>query len=1135
MSGNFRQSFIDVSGILPDFEQLIAVRGEEIKSALARSLSKQKAMKFYIIVDVELQRETPDGTQHTTARFRSPLQCIGDIAELDLDTINAALAQQLEDFNENGSGWELAAITSCEIRTAKHRPLVGSCYIKTPTTIRNKRATVNVRNRDNKCFLYAVAAALYCSNPKNPNHPLQYLPYIARFRYDGLNFPLAVKDVEKFEALNEISVNVLYWDEDEKDFYNLHCTKFRYPKCANLLLLAEEDKWHYVAIRDLSRLCAGRSCHDGRTYVCSYCLHPFATQSSLDNHSSLCSSNPPQVVRYPDSDECVLEWKATSRCHPVPVVIYADFECFIKKTGDEIKVAAHIPSGVCCLTVWQDDKHNDRPPFIYTGPDVMTHFYDHLITEHRRIAAVLNVNTSMTALTVVEQTTFDEAVECYFCGSAFSADNKKTAHHDHVTGDYVAPACNNCNLQLKPRKRAEDDYFVPVILHNLKNYDANLILKHFQRRLVKAENDYRDLSVIAKNSERYVSFEINCYRFIDSYQFMASALEELVSTLSKAGDDNFQFTKRWLSDDPIVLKKGVYPYEYMNDAQRLEETSLPPINCFYSQLNEESISEEEYHRAKTVWNKFNCQTMRDYHDLYLKSDVVLLADVFENFRTLFRECYGLDPCHYRTLAGFCWDALLKESRAKLDLLTDPNMYLLMERGIRGGISVISNRYAKANNKYLPDYDNQKPSSYIWYVDCNNLYGGAMRCSLPVGEFRWLSSEEIEHFDINQVADDGERGYVLVVDLAYPEALHKLHSDYPLAPEKKTITKDMLSGYSKSIFDGRRATEKLVPNLYDKEDYIVHYRLLKFYIQHGLIIKKVTKVLSFRQAPWMQGYIDANTVRRQAALSEFVSTLYKLANNIVFGKSMENVRLRVNMNLVSSETRALKLVAKPHFKRFEIINKELVLIEMLRSRLLLNKPIYTGFTVLELSKLFMFQYHYGFIIPKYGENAKLLFTDTDSLCYHIECDDLYEDLKNHTDLHDFSSYPQNHPLHSMTNKKVVLKFKDECNGRPPVEFVGLRSKMYSLLVDPDRPAKSKAKGVKRKYVDKHVRHEMFRDVLFSKDQTRASFHTIRAYNHELFTVKQDKLALSSFDDKRYVLTNGCDTLAHGHCKIRLIEN
>jgi hypothetical protein len=281
---------------------------------------------------------------------------------------------------------------------------------------------------------------------------------------------------------------------------------------------------------------------------------------------------------------------------------------------------------------------------------------------------------------------------------------------------------------------------------------------------------------------------------------------------------------------------------------------------------------------------------------------------------------------------------------------------------------------------------------------------------------------------------------------------------------------------------------------------------------------------------MKEYIDNNTARRQAATSDFDATLYKLANNIVFGKSMENVRQRVNMNLISSETRAMKLVSKPNFKRFEIINQELVLIEMLRSRLQLNKPIYTGFAVLELSKLFVFQYHYDFILPKYGKNAKLLFTDTDSLCYHITCDDLYKDIEDHMDLHDTSNYPEGHRLQSMTNKRVVLKFKDECGGQSPIEFVGLRSKMYSMLVDPKLPAKTKAKGVKRKYVSKNVKHEMFLDVLFKQQLTRASFHTIRSFNHELFTIKQDKLALSSFDDKRYVLENGCDTLAHGHYRI-----
>ena len=251
--------------------------------------------------------------------------------------------------------------------------------------------------------------------------------------------------------------------------------------------------------------------------------------------------------------------------------------------------------------------------------------------------------------------------------------------------------------------------------------------------------------------------------------------------------------------------------------------------------------------------------------------------------------------------------------------------------------------------------------------------------------------------------------------------------------------------------------------------------------------------------------------------------------------MENVRLRKKVELVSDKLKIKKLRAKPQLEQFHIVNENTVLIDRVRANVTLDKPIYAGFSILELSKVLMYDFHYNVIVKKYGTDAHLLFSDTDSLTYYFTSSDphfdVYFDLLPLRDLYfDTSNYPQDHFLYSRVNSKVLGKMKDECAGKPALEFVGLRAKMYSLLLNndaSDESAKMTAKGIKRSYVSKHVRHAMYRETLHSRKSTYASFRNFRTQCHKLETVNFNKVCLSAYDDKRYILDDGISTLAYGH--------
>ena len=600
------------------------------------------------------------------------------------------------------------------------------------------------------------------------------------------------------------------------------------------------------------------------------------------------------------------------------------------------------------------------------------------------------------------------------------------------------------------------------MFHNLSGYDSHLFIKN----LGFSEGN---IDCIPNNEEKYISFsksiQVGSYtnkegetkplkhtiRFIDSFKFMAASLDSLVNNLP---EDAFNNVKRYYSGEilNLVTRKGLYPYEYMDSLERLKENKLPPKESFYSRLTDEDISDEDYQHAQKVWEAFDMEYLQDYHNLYNETDVILLADVFENFRRICIKNYELDPAHYYTAPGLAWDAALKITSVELKLLTDIDMLLRIEKGIRGGVSMISNRYAKANNKYMGDkFVDSEISKYIMYLDANNLYGWAMSKPLPTHSFKWMKDSELEKWETYSC--------ILEVDLEYPKSLHDLHNDYPLAPEQIEMNK----------------VDKLIPNLGYKEKYIIHYEHLKQYLSLGLKLVKIHRGIKFEESPWLKKYIDLNTNLRTKAKNEFEKDFFKLMNNSVFGKTMENIRNRVDIRLVTDAKKAEKLSAKPNFKHCNIFSKDLIAIHMKKISLKFDKPVYLGMCILDLSKTLMYNFHYNYIKKKYGDNAKLLFTDTDSLKYEIKTKDFYKDISGDVkDRFDTSDYPPNHPsgIPTEANKKVLEMFKDEVAGRCIEEFVGLRAKLYSYKMFEGEESK-KCKGIKKSVIKKSITHEYYK--------------------------------------------------------------
>lgn len=1124
--------------------QMFADNEEEVKEILSTSLEEKRGIKWFLTLHVKLVKYDPEGNQILAEpTFRSFTLASTNITEFDTQLAEAfqKLHKDFQQFERDGSGWTLLHVLKLEVNTVHYKPITGTSYIPLPKKLSDKKALLNIKNDDNKCFLWSVLAALHkVSWKNNANRVSHYYKYEHECNTKGLNFPLPIDQITKFEILNQISINVFGWED--KELFPLQITKQHFETHVNLLLISSEEKRHFVLIRNLDKLLGHDHSKNGhKLHHCRYCLHGYITQHLLDEHLPYCAPHGPQKTKLPKKEEKWKKFTNIGRQLKVPFVIYADFECFTPKMdiceGDPThshttQYQKHKPASYSYMVVSSDERYSKRV-VLYRGDDVVNHFLQSLVKEEENITEILE-NIEPLRLSEEEEKAFHIETHCQACGKELKDD--RVRHHDHLSGKYIGGLHNTCNLQLKYRKKSErkNDYqrnlfYIPIIFHNLKTYDSHILMSALGKQRGK-------VNCLANTMEKYISFSLNNLRFIDSQQFMNSSLASLVENLKTEGVDKFKHFNKYFTNAiqrDLLLRKGIFPYDYFDSKLKFNETCLPPKETFYNKLKEEAITDEDYEHAQKVWNIFEMKCFADYHDLYLTTDVILLADVFEHFRNQCLESYNLDAAHYYTSPALSFDAMLKKTEVELELLTDLDIYLMIESGIRGGVSMISTKYAKANNEYVKDYDSSNPLIYLMYYDANNLYGWAMSQYLPLRDFCWLTPQEVENLEIDKVADNSDVGYILEVDLKYCEHLHEDHSEYPLAPEQMKILDNMLSPYSlelkKLLGLGGTPTRKLTPNLYDKSKYVIHYRNLKQYMQLGMQLTQVYRVVKFTQAPWLKPYIDFNTEKCKLAKNTFQKDFYKLLNNSVFGKCLQSDRKHLNIELVNSKKRMTKLTAKPTFKSFRIFNEELVGVHLSKPTLQLCQPIFVGFSILELSKILMYNFHYNFVKAKYGSRAKLLFTDTDSLCYKIQTGNIYIDMGEDIHLFDTSDYPKGHFLYTTSNKKVLGKMKDELNAEAMTEFVGLRPKLYSFLTGDEE--KKTAKGICKYVIEKHLQHEHYKTCLFDEQDRMVSMNMIRSRNHQLYTETLNKKALCCFDDKRYVLPNRIDTLAHGHYKIK----
>ena len=557
-------------------------------------------------------------------------------------------------------------------------------------------------------------------------------------------------------------------------------------------------------------------------------------------------------------------------------------------------------------------------------------------------------------------------------------------------------------------------------------------------------------------------------------------------------------------EDDLFKRKFAYPYEKGKTIESYYKPLKLGREDYFSTLKQSYPDFEETIRTQAIIVKNRITNLKELTMLYLKNDVLLLTDIFQNYIDTCKKAYGINPLYSYSTPSFTWKAGLKMTGVKLDYIIYDKLRLLLENNMRGGPSAcMGNRYVKRGERK------------IVYEDLNNLYGWSMSQYLPTGDFREIKVTRSNIKSILRTPDNDDHGFLIECDLEYPDSIHKKKTKhFAFLPEKKTVKVEKFSPYMmRNKPEKYKPTEKLIMDQTNKHRYFLHYRDLKFYIRHGIKILNIHTVYKFKQSPWLAKNIKYNTEQRKKAKTEFEKHFYKLMNNSFYGKTIENIRKRLNLDLIDKSdihrilNRQSKLSFDDKIAEYEKFN----LYSFHKETIKFTKPIYVGFCVLELSKLLMYEWYYDKIQPYFEDNLELHYLDTDSFIFSIKpIESLIEDLKHFKEDFDFSDLDPSHELYSETNKKVIGKKKLETAPELDLdEAVFLRSKSYSLNIKQNN-SKCKHKGVQD-----HNKYTL-EDYKFCLDNNEIKYgvnYSFRSNKHEIAMVKQKKIALNTFDDKR----------------------
>lgn len=1078
---------------------------------------------------------------------------------------------------------------------------LGASYIDIKKILGNKKGIINIQNTDNYCFYYSIIAH-FIPAETNPSSVSSYKDYLHLFT--DLKTDLSKSDLAKFEEQYNIKVTIICLKKNLEELLSRDCFTYKNQKkiynkdlfclyyisefvigenrdtdlfrCYTeekrhvfLLRVVENDNVHIILIKDLFKFYQSR-------YPCTKCFSEFFpnnTGKKYKEHYYFCKTQT-QLITYPDEGKNIFEFKNFDKSNILPSVIFADFETYVDDYVGENdmlktkKVKKFIANSVGLVFVNSMDIEYDY--FIEDGISLLDKFFkrieQHATTAFDLIALDFNI----------EKGTDCELQACEFC----FAEITKVYPLRNEYGSLQL--CQTCY-----KKSNIKHYLLPVAFHNLRGFDGHLLLEYVVKNY--------EHNIIPESTEKYKSFEyqleintdseyvgLMTIRFIDTFQFINSSLDKFIDTNKSktSGEktkqelkDTFRITfnmlSRRYSDEQIymLLNKGIYPYEYVKNCSVFEEEELPPIEEFRSTLSSSKgkITEAQYEYAQKIWRVFKCKTFKDYHLLYLSTDILLLADCFMNYRRTVYKSSSIDCLQYFGIPGVAMDDLLftkyKEEQKNgitdnhVEIATNSKLFHFSVNAIRGGNCFASIRKHTANNEHCPNYDPTTRRSSIMYLDANSLYASSMVYNLPTNSFRFWSRDEINAIGIDRInsfvlslSDDAPMGYYFNISFFIPEHLHDYLSDLPPAPLKERPEKYVMSKYQmdrkKKNKNGtyiNSTCDKVICSLAPKTQYSVHYILLKVYIKLGIFITDIHEILEFKQSKWCKTFIDKNIKLRKNAVSMIEDQDAKLKNNSGYGKITELDFKKLELSFVRNEEEAQKAVKKSNYKNFIEISDDLYMIIFSKMAVTVKRPIIVGSSILDISKSIMYNFYYFELkskfdkieTPLHEQRIRHAYMDTDSGFYIVYDVDVYKFMMDNSTLFDFSKYPDNHFIFNGLdiekiqqikdfNKSRLACFKDE-SPDPVYNAIFVASKIYAYQTASGYIAQ-RCKGVVPK-----IPIGSYANVL-EEDETIIITQTIiRSRKQQMTGEEVTKSAIKPYDDKRFQI-NAYESLPYGHVRI-----
>jgi hypothetical protein len=937
---------------------------------------------------------------------------------------------------------------------------------------------------------------------------------------------------EDFDSDEEIKED----NNDKKCDYEIpppmHIPNTSYSKIINLLYMErddinenEESISHFAYIKDVNKLI---NTSKNPVVHCPHCFKTFRKDVSQDSYlkhikMKLCYEDKGEnftKLEFPNKFENHLEQPPIDKSIVQPFCMYGDFETHTDENG------IHLANTFGLYLHCDIPEHCDKDVSIITLQENETQlrFFDRVWGLIRTKEAYVRDNVqkfkNILKLSPEEQVKFDKTKCCEKCGwnwdekdftAKYPYHTKKVAtendkkftktkcrDHCHLTGKYRWALCSSCNFKIK------ENYQINLVMHNFSGFDSHLFLQNIHAATSKVPNTR--INVLTQSRERVISFDVGRIRFIDSYRFIAASLSDIVKTNaanSELIDTNFSGLKKVFGEDKfkLFLRKGVYPYNWVKSVTQMESNGLPDKKEFFNILSNSNITKTEYDYAVKVYNEMECKSFKDFHDIYLKTDVILLADVFNVFRKNIFEREGLEPLRYYTLPSLAYDSCLKayydnkpkffdaaeETKYNIEMFDDTqeDMWKFCRQHLRGGYCCAFIKHLKANNPKMKDYDPKQLLSYILYVDANSLYPFVMgKFKNPRGNYRWNKTFEKmtigqAEYKIGCIEKDDKTGYIFDVDLIPtkdPEKL-KMFEKFPPLCESRIIDVDEESPYNQNILKNNGSTKsngdlsgdkspKLVGDMKPKTNYKIAGLLLKQVLEMGAFeLVKINNVLEFDQGYLFEKFVNKRyAARKEPGVSEIAGMILKLILNSFIGKFSEN-QSKYNKYEILKDIKVIKKRLNTWYQQSEAIhhyygpdkfNEETqklepqisyIGIESNNQKNKITRALPIGTMVLDYAKYHMNDFIYNCLYKTYNhEKVDIAYTDTDSIIFKVSSEDkqfnIYDDIKKEGSL-----------LKEYCDEKILggmkLEYnKDKVTGNQNVltEVIVLCEKMYSVLIE-----------------------------------------------------------------------------------------